>query len=166
MGRTALRWLCRGGLAVLGLLAGCYWKESRFTAEYGIDLPLHDPTVQLTDFSYTPASPVQPGDTLVFTVNTSNPLYRIDSSVEVRIGSNEHPVAGVAGGVLTQRCRDDGIAPDAAAHDGVNTGQITIPDSVQPQSGLPVSTWLSWFDGHNTPELAGPPLDIEKGEQQ
>jgi hypothetical protein len=154
MGRTVVRWMCRGGLALVSLLAGCWGGgiKALYGPEplYGIQPPPHDPSLTIQDFSYTPASPVAQGSQLEFSAKTSKPTdaaYMTVSVGDPRI--DFFPL------------QDNGVAPDAVADDGIWTGQWTLP---QNQTGtLPVIVRLEWLDGYRL-ERQGPDLLINDGE--
>jgi hypothetical protein len=82
--------------------------------DYGVAIPPEHPTVRLTDFSYTPASPIHINDTLTLTAKTNLPIA--DAQVLVHFPDTvEGPIE------LT----DDGRAPDARAGDGIWMGEKT-----------------------------------------
>ena len=143
-------WLC-----AVGLLAGCpaplaigvYGPQPA----YGVTPPPHDPTVQITDFSYTPSSPIHRGDTLTFTAKLSRPAP--GNALEVVLGDPARNFAAL---------RDDGLAPDDHANDGVYRGTAVWKYSFGLAQDEPVKVQMTWSDGVPGGELAGPPLTVEE----
>ena len=149
---TVLR---RCWLVAVALLAGCpipgiYGLYGPQPA-YGVTPPPHDPTVQITDFSYSPSSPIRLGDTLTFTAQLSHPAQ--GSSLEVVLGD---PAVNFA------PLRDDGRAPDDIANDGVYRGTALWKPSFGLAQDKPVKVQMTWYDGAPGGELAGPPLTVEE----
>lgn len=104
------------------LLAGAACKY--LLPVYGVPLygsvpPREHPTVKLTDFSYTPASPIRIGDTLKLTARTNLPAA--DAQVFAQLPGN-------SGGPV--ELKDDGQAPDVAANDGIWTAEKTWGDEL------------------------------------
>jgi len=113
--RKLFTWLLRLGCMLLAF-AGCGHVSPGMydDLDYGILPPPSHPTVVLTDFSYTPASPIRIGDTLTLTAKTNLPIA--DAQVLVHFPDTlEGPLE------LT----DDGRPPDALAGDGIWTGEQT-----------------------------------------
>ena len=149
----SFRWALRLGVGLAGMLAGGIWSGCRVplygaVAMYMPDIPDHDPTVAIQDFSYSPASPVQAGTSIEFRVTTNKPTDA--GYVTVNVGGP---------GNLFFQLNDEGYAPDAQAEDGIWTGEWTVP--IQSPAGMyTVSALLNWWDGFSRLELAGPPLTI------
>lgn len=145
------------------LLAGCFGGSTE--ALYGPpNPPPHDPTVTLTDFSYTPATGVRAGDTITYTVTASKTINFDAGQVRVQLGTQEQPIAGVTSRTLFAWPKDDGNAPDAVAGDGVFTAERQIPPFVKPQQGIPVVAEIDWFDDNPGQSIQGQPLDIGEPE--
>lgn len=70
--------------------------------------------LEILSFSYAPPSPVHVGDTLIFTAQLEPAA---DRTAEV----NVYPF-NTALETFHVQLHDDGLAPDAAAHDGIFTG--------------------------------------------
>ena len=149
------RILLKLGLVGLAWLAGCGWDETGGSQPvYGpMPVPLpHEPDVTITDFSYTPASPIRVGDTITFTAKLSR-----------------HTDAGHIGAtvkrliVAATYCNDIGYEADAVAGDGVYTGKITWEASMGTGSGLPVYATLRWDDGAPGQTLKRPAADDPAG---
>ena len=168
---SMLRGVLRLGLALLGGIAGAVysgcgpaygvWDEPMYGVElmygvypaYGVPIALHDPTVAIEDFSYTPASPAAGGATITFTMTTNQPT----TSGYGRVRLGDYPGTQVF-------LNDLGQAPDETSGDAIWTGDWVVPDI--PATGpLPVTTWLDWQDGWPSLKLDGPPLTIiEEGD--
>ncbi len=148
-------------LGFLSLLAGCgYLNETHFHADYGVAVPPppppipHDPTVTLDDFSYTPPSPVSPGDTLEFTATTNKPT----NAGEIYISFGDPPV-------FRAYLNDNGAGADDVANDGIWHGEFPLQHNTPPFEDLSVIARLHWDDGAEPLELAGEDLTIlEDGE--
>jgi hypothetical protein len=123
---------------------------------YGITPPPHDSSVVLQDFSYTPASPIHGGDTLLLTAQLNKPTEA--AYLDVNIGTPAHPVTGYP--TLTIYLRDDGVAPDATALDGVWSAELPWAGMPAPLADLPVTAELHWQDGYPGQHLDGPALSV------
>jgi hypothetical protein len=109
--------------------------------DYGILPPPSHPTVILTDFSYTPASPIHINDTLTLTAKTNLPVA--DAQVRVHFPDTlEGPLE------LT----DDGRPPDALAGDGIWTGEQTW--TAEMGTADESSIWVTLdFDGYYNSQM-------------
>lgn len=148
----------------LGALASALLSGTVFVAcpAYGgqalygpppIPLP-HEPDVTITDFSYTPASPIHLGETLTFSATLSR-----------------HTDAGWISAVVKKPelasayCNDLGLAADAAPGDGIYTGTLDWEPPLSTGTSLPVYAELVWEDGAPGPTLDAPPLTILAAEE-
>jgi hypothetical protein len=113
------------GLALISLLAGCQ-SGYKITNDYGVPPPPSHPTVELTDFTYTPASPIHIGDTLTLTAVTTLPLA--DGSMRASLPTTINRNVAL---------NDDGWPPDQTAGDGIWTGeQMWMEDMGTPSDGV------------------------------
>ena len=155
--RVTAKALLRLALVAAAWLAGCHTPifspAYGMQPLYGIDWPPHDPTVAITDFSYTPQSPVHIGDTLSFTTTLNHATD--GANLEVAIGQSA---------VQYAMLQDYGWAPDARAHDGIYSGTLEWQPAFGPITNQPVVVRLIWYDGYPGLELAGPPLTVEEQE--
>jgi len=142
----------RLALVALGLICGCGPGNSSWPM-YGIGEPLpHDPSVVLTEFSYTPAGPIQASDTLTFTARTNQSTDAGYVVAHVHDGSHFGRYALLY---------DGGIAPDAAAADGVWTGTLTWQADWPTPAAAKVHAELRWDDGYKSQVLYGPRITVE-----
>ena len=58
--------------------------------------------------------------------------------------------------------RDDGLAPDDHANDGVYRGTAVWKYSFGLAQDEPVKVQMTWYDGYPGGELAGAPLTVEE----
>jgi hypothetical protein len=154
--RWPLRLYCIIALALAGATA-CGNGINSGTARplYGMGPPEHDPSVVLQDFSYTPASPIHVGDALTFTLRLNHPLVRTDAAwLNVELGNPS--LAGL-------KLKDEGLAPDSVAGDGIYSGSfywtLSSTDEIIPTAKL------HWRDGAPVQQLSGPPLMVLPKEQ-
>ena len=151
---------CAGlALGFISFISGCWWGGGGFVGmygvpAYGVPIPPHDSTVTLDDFSYTPPSPANPGDSIDFTATTNKPTgaatitVTVGDPVEYSIWLNDH-----------------GLAPDDVADDGMWTASLDVPNEALAEENLPVKAELRWMDGFPGQEIAGEDLTIlEDGE--
>lgn len=138
-------------LGFVSFLAGGMWGCG--AAAYGVEPPPHDPTVTLDDFSYTPPSPVNPGDRLEFTATTNKPT----GSAWLTVLVGDPPEFSVM-------LNDKGIAPDSIREDGIWHGEIDLPLDASLAEDLPTIARLSWQDGFPGQEVAGEDLTIVDGD--
>jgi hypothetical protein len=122
---------------------------------YGMSPPVHDSTVQITDFSYTPASPVHAGEQITFTLTLNKPT----SAGGVYVALGPEP------GTVKQGLTDDGYAPDALAGDGVYTGIGVWQPSLPLVENTPVTAHLIWYDGAAGQTREGLPLTVLAAEE-
>lgn len=140
------------------LFTGCpmYGVYAMYGPEpaYGIPTPPHDPTVQITDFSYTPASPIRVGDELLLVVELNKPTGA--GYVYAAIGNL--PSA-------TPTLRDDGLPPDTQPDDGRYACSMLWGPGLPLLDAAPVTAHLAWFDG--APDLTrdAPPLTVLPAEE-
>lgn len=148
---------------LFGLLAliatGC--KANSYSYVYGMPPPLHDPTVALTEFSYTPAEGAHVGDRLTFTAVINQQKLLDGGYVEVRLGD---PATG-PGNFLVE-LHDYGTPPDVTAGDGIWSGEYVWPPTLAPESGLLVFARLYWADGFVNEPLSAAPLTILPAEEE
>lgn len=145
--KMIFRLAAAGVLLMLAWIAGCHMPGGQ--ADYGVQAPPHDPTVELIDFSYTPASPIHVGDTLTFTATLNH--HSVSSDLVVRLG--EPPVDMVP-------LNDTGYPPDVTANDGVYTGNLIWTPELGPASGMLITLQMLWFDGPPYMERTAPPLTV------
>ena len=154
-GKKLLRALWRAALIGVAWVAGCHvpvWVPAYGAVPlYGMPPTPHDPTVQITDFSYEPASPVRIGDTLTFTTT----LNHATNGAYLQVVIGEPPVNFAM-------LNDYGIAADAHAYDGIYSGLLEWTPAFGPIANEPMVVHLSWEDGAPGLELAGPPLTVEE----
>jgi len=153
-----LRLLNLLALSVLAALTGC--QPPVVVGMYGPAPVEHDPSVEITDFSYTPSSSIEVGDAISFSGTTSKSVNSWDCAVIVTVGSQENPVPGWASGIV-----ESAIEP--ASEEGKSTGQDTAwagQMTWYPEYGLgqdlPVSAHLEWSDGYVTYNVAALPLTV------
>ena len=165
--RKLYNWVLLLSTGLCAILAGCFGggrTELLYGPQplYGAAPPPHEPGVVLTDFSYTPATGVQAGDTLTYTVTVNKTFNTSAGQVRVQLGTDTQPVAGVTSRTLFAWPTDDGVAPDVTAGDGIFTASRQIPAFVEPQQDIPVVVEIDWWDEFPGPSLQGDPLDIEE----
>ncbi len=150
-----LRKLAGLALGIVTFLAGCWSGGSGFYGQpaYGVSQPLppHDPTIEFNDFFYTPASPINPGDTVLFVaeLNKSNR----DGWIDVTIGDKPEFVV---------KLNDNGVGSDKIPWDGIYHGELDLPLNARPAQGLPTIAHLYWRDLSPELEFAGEDLTILK----
>ena len=147
--RLFFKLVTRSGLLAVAWIAGCHMPGGQL--DYGVQTPPHDPTVELIDFSYTPASPIHVGDTLTFSAKLNHHSEAAD--LVVRLG--EPPVEMAA-------LRDDGSPPDLKANDGVYAGKLVWTPELGPAADLLITFQLLWFDGPPYIERTAPPLTVKE----
>lgn len=152
------RWMRTAGRRLAGLLTVLV-GGGMVTACYGMPIPSSDPAVHLVDFSYAPTA-ARPGDLLTFNAVLNKPAPQGACDVTGLIGDETAPVAGVLDGRLRCYLNDYGYPPDVTAGDGVWTGDSILPADLEPQSGLPVTLSLEWYDGQIGSRLSGTPLTV------
>ena len=155
------RTLRRLGLLVLSLLAaltGCDPPVLR--AMYGPPPVEHDPTVEITDFSYEPAGSARVGDTLAFTVTTNKPFRGDQGWIEVDIGSAATPLLGYPASTLWIGLNDSGTSGDQTAGDGIWSGELEWLPAYGAQQNLPVAAHLRWYNGYLKGPVFAPPLTV------
>ena len=157
--RQVLKAIC----IIAALFAGCSggtWQRPYATPAYGSPQPPHvdrpsapyDPTLRLTDFSYTPASPLHLGETLQLSARTNHGFTGSAVHVYVKAGENEpvYPLAWL---------RDDGQAPDDTAGDGQWHGFLEWAPSFGLRTDALITARLWWRD-HPAQVVDGPPLTV------
>jgi hypothetical protein len=142
---NTLKWLVR----VAGWLSGCGCAVV-VTACYGTPGPPqpHDPTVLLQDFSYTPASPIHVGETLIMQATLNKPMYT--GWMQAVVKKPELAAAYL---------NDRGEAPDVTAGDGVYTGELEWTAALGTGVGLPVYA-EQWADDTAGQRRDGPALTV------
>lgn len=120
------------------------------------ELPAHDPTVQITDFSYAPASPVQAGVEITFTATLNKPTDA--GTVWVYLG----PPPGARFADLNDR----GYQADTVAGDGIYTGSGIWETWLKGVVDTPVMAHLWWYDGYPEQLMGAAPLTIISPEGQ
>lgn len=114
MTKLVLRTLCFLGVLLASMACKTGLPAFYAVPAYGVPPPPEHPTVRLTDFSYTPASPIHIGDSLTLTARTNIPIAEAGVVVELP-----------ASVVTEVRPADDGKPPDTAAGDGIWTAETT-----------------------------------------
>ena len=106
--KRMLRGLLLVGTVLIGIACNSPFPFGYGEAAYGAPVPPSHPTVVLTDFSYTPASPIRIGDTLTFTARTNVPTTQAEvfANLPTEVSSSV-------------TLRDDGKFPDETAGDGI-----------------------------------------------
>jgi hypothetical protein len=153
------RVIVRSATLAAALLSGTLFTACPLygpVAMYGPPPVPHEPDVKITDFSYTPASPIRSGDTLTFRATLSRHTDAGWISVAVRKPE-----------LIRIGCNDAGFPPDETAGDGVYTGALLWDGALGTGEGLGVYAELRWNDGAPGQILGGPPLTIlpEEGGQ-
>ena len=130
--RRFLQQLLRSGLLVITMIVGCDPIAPLYgiMPAYGVTPPSEnpDPSLQLVDLSYQPASPVADAAELTITV-TANKASQAADGVLVDIGENNNQIDFAIRGQLRAYLVDTGMAPDEAAGDGVFTGLLRFANS-------------------------------------
>lgn len=150
-----IRLMLAGLTALLALLSGCKGTGGWAEPMYGMEIPPEHPTVVLTDFSYTPASPIRVGDTLTLTVTTSEPVEQ--ALVSVRLPS------------LTDRyveLADDGQPPDETAGDGIWTAERLWTEEMGNPTRGAIEAELFFLTYYRQQQLWGPDLTVSYGEEE
>jgi hypothetical protein len=163
---VARRWFS-GLLAVLAGLAGCSVPVGG-EALYGPPSAPGDPTVAITDFSYTPAGPIYLGDKVRFTarLNKQPPRDQINWLV-LRLGGAAFAMANPSAVYPDYLyLNDSGLDGDTAANDLIFSKEMEWGAPYTPVAGLPVVVEWDWWD--STPDLQriGPPLTIIDPEEE
>ena len=157
--RRALRHLGLLALGMLAALTGC--NPPVGMAVYGPPPVQHDPTVEVTDFSYQPASPAHVGDTLRFTATTNAPFFGWEGEIRVVIGNEQTgPLVGYDSATLEVLLNDYGWEADVAQ------GELEWLAEYGPQQELPVAAHLWWTDGYMTEAVFAAPLTVLEAEEQ
>ena len=152
----------RLGLGLVALLAGC--PNTYSVGVYGMPPAEHDPDVEITDFSYTPATDVHVGDTITLQVTLNKPA-EIDAGF---IGIYTGNVSDILDISLLEAyaLNDYGYGADQTALDGVWTGEYTWPDPPGAVTTLPFFVRLNWYDGYATDYFRGPDLTVLPVEEE
>lgn len=144
--------LRQGGLKLLkwvSMIAGVFVGGTSCPA-YGAPIPpMHDWSVVLENFSYTPSGPASPKDTIVFTAQTNKSGF--NGNVRVLLGDPP---------VVIAHLNDSGYSPDVVPGDGIWTGTGKVPKDAKPGSSLPVAVELDWYNGDPGQRMDGATLDI------
>ena len=150
-----IRLVLVGAMALLALLSGCKGAGGWAEPMYGMEIPPVHPTVVLTDFSYSPASPIRVGDTLRLEVTTSEPI--------------EHVLVVVQLPSLTDgyvQLQDYGQPPDEVAWDGIWTAELLWTEEMGNPTRGHIEAELH-FLGNYTPQfLEGPDLTVLPTEEE
>lgn len=155
------RWLRLLHILALGALAaltGC--QPPVIVGMYGPPPVEYDPTVDLSDLTYQPASPIRVGDVLTVTASLNKPVQPRDGSILVEFGSEAVPLSGYGVPSIAFWLNDQGYSGDAVAGDGIWTSELEWLPEFGPQQDLPVSAHLQWADGHYTESAGAPSLTI------
>ena len=122
---------------------------------YGVFPPPDDSPVYITDFSYTPASPILAGDRLTFSLKLNKPVNAGTAAVYIADGSAEVHVT----------LFDDGEGPDGAAGDGTYTGSVVWQKAPKEVITLPVEAEVGLNNGAPSLHADGPPLTVLPNEE-
>jgi len=129
---------------------------------YGVEFPDGDPNVEITDFSYTPGTVVERGDTMEFKVTLSRtPLDIYAQRVTVYVGEinwGSYRPTKWTGFTASLGARDDGLPPDAVANDQVYTASWQVPANYPIGWDIPVEAH------YHDDERGGPYFTVEDGE--
>jgi len=150
--------------AVVFLATGCPYTKVvgmyGIQPAYGVEPPVYDPSVTVTNFDYDPAV-LQTGETINFTAITSRALLDYEGNVVVEIGD---PSAGsvwaIPDGGVRVYMYDDGTHGDGVPFDGVWSGRYSCPTFNVPVYNLPVTAHIQWADGYVSEEFSGNSLSI------
>jgi len=156
MTRVLTRIVLTGAMTLLGFLSGCKsgTEASYIYDMYGMPPPSEHPTVRLTDFSYTPASPIYIGDTLVLTAVTNEPT--------TTASMHAYLPATVTKYVELQ---DDGQPPDETAGDGTWTAELVWTEELGAVEDKNVQAELS-FNGRYNSQHIWQPLTVLTEEEE
>lgn len=148
MVRAVIRLVLGAGLALCALLAGCQGGQVLITDDYGVPPPPSHPTVKLTDFTYTPASPIHVGDTLTLTAVTTLPLAggSMSAYLPTTVNSSVHLM-------------DDGQPPDLLAGDGIWAGERVWTEDMGTPTDRSVQLIFS-TPGYFDQATSGPKLTV------
>lgn len=116
---------------------------------YGMPPPDHERDVTITDFSYSPASPIHVGDTLTFRATLTRPTAAGFVCAVVSI-----PEA------VRVRCNDEGLPPDEVAGDSVYSGALVWDSALGTGSEQLVYAEIKWYDGTWWPPRSAAPLTV------
>jgi hypothetical protein len=141
LSKLVFRALCFAALLLAGV-ACKYLLPVYGVPFYGSVPPREHPTVKLTDFGYTPASPIHIGDKLTLIAQTNTPVA--DAQVFAEL-----PAAIPAPTQLL----DDGQPPDQAAGDGIWTAEKTWTADMGPVNDGYVSVVLGFFGNYASQTL-------------
>ena len=140
---------------LLAALAGGHWLPAGCAqAAYGVPPPPDHPTIVLTDFSYTPATPIRVGDTLTLTAVTNQPVS--DALVLAYFA------VPTGGGI---ELKDDGQPPDAAAGDGIWTAEQAWTAEMGPVEAGAVEASLLFSADYMWQTRSAPPLTVLEEEE-
>jgi hypothetical protein len=162
------RALTKAMLVLCAALAGCSghrYIETYSIVDYGGPPPKHDPTVEITDFTYTPASPIHINDKQTFTATLNNSMRRDEPSIVVEIGSELQPVEGYAGPVISLRLSDGGRSREEETGDGIYSWGYWWLSPRSPQQDIPVTVHLEWADGYHSDPVYAEPLTVLPAEE-
>jgi hypothetical protein len=158
-----VRIVLRALLCMTAALAGCSghrYEEIYLTPDYGLPPPKHDPTVEITDFTYTPASPIHINDKQTFTATLNRADQTGYPSLVVEIGSEAEPVVGYAGPIISFRLSDGGRSHDEETGDGIYSWGYWWLNPRSPQQDIPVTVHLEWADGYHSEPVAAESLTV------
>ena len=145
--------------SLLAVLGGC--SPPVIAPMYGPPPVEHDPSIEIADFSYQPASPIRVGDTLRFTATTSQPFDGYGGEIRAVIGEEQiGPLVGHEYPIQHVWLNDHGVEGDEIAADGIWTGELEWLPEYGPQQDLPVSAHLQWADGYSTAPITAPALTV------
>jgi len=155
------KWLLRAVVMLLAI-AGCGSKtqEIYYYPAYGDVPPKHDPKVEITDFTYTPASPIRINDKLTFSASLNKSIDSSVARVVAEIGSEAVPLAGYSEVSIVAWLNDYGADGDETAGDGIWTTELKWSPDFGAQQDAPVSGHLQWADGYRTDPIAFEPLTV------
>lgn len=153
-----LRALSAIAYSLLAVLGGC--SPPVITPMYGPAPTEYDPSVELADFTYDPASPMQVGDKLRFTASLNKPIDPSAISVVAEIGSESVPLEGAGAVSIVEWLNDQGYDGDEVAGDGIWTAELTWLADYGTQLDVPVSGHLQWANGFATAPMFAAPLTV------
>ena len=151
----ALSALAYGLLAVLG---GC--SPPVIAPMYGPAPVEHDPSVEITDFTYSPDGSIHIGESISFSGKTSQQINYWDCAFIVTVGSQENPVPGWASGIAEYAIEPASEEGKSTGRDSLWAGQMTWYPEYGLGQDLPVSAHLEWSDGYQTEPVMASPLMV------
>ena len=153
-----LRALSALAYSLLAVLSGC--SPPIIAPLYGPAPVEHDPSVEITDFSYTPASSIQLGESLTFSGKTNQQINQWDCAFIVTVGSQQSPVSGWTSGIAEYAIEPASEQGRSTGRDDQWTGDLVWYPEYGLGQDLPVSAHLEWSDGYQTEPVMTAPLTV------